>query len=90
MAGVWNFPIVCQGYEQFPVEELQQLHPLISTKECSWECVGDRVMPLEKKAWIGSNLLFRNSIIHNCQYLTNDLQVATCQGVETTLVRTVA
>lgn len=28
MAGVWNFPIVCQGYEQFSVEELQQLHPL--------------------------------------------------------------
>lgn len=23
-----NFPIVCQGYEQFSVEELQQLHPL--------------------------------------------------------------
>ena len=28
MAGLWNFPIVCQGYEQFSVEELQQLHPL--------------------------------------------------------------
>ena len=46
MARVWNFPILCQGYEQFSVKELQQLHPLKSPEECSWEFMGDRVMPL--------------------------------------------
>lgn len=33
MAGCETFPSVRQSYEQFPVEELQQLHPLISTEE---------------------------------------------------------
>lgn len=90
--GCGIFPSVCQGYEQFPVEVLQQPHPLNCTEECSWEWMGDRMMLFEgKKAWIYSNLLFRNSVISKYQIWQIDYQLQhVVQGVETMIVRIAA